>query len=239
MLIVEIGERMRALYISPSFYSASGLKPEDTTDGGRELLSMIHPDDRDEFERRLRHGAQTYEHVDFSYRITDARGTPAWRRLRAQRIDYAGSLFPVMLIVTTDITEIKKTAALFDAVMRSSTDGIGVFELTPVLKPVLANAALLRLAGLTREEFFEKSGDELLEIAAPEDRALLLSELDAALKSGRLAKAAFHAAAEGEDGPRRVSASGVCIDGVGESPLLLVMFAEASGGEKGPEPTTK
>ena len=46
MLIVEIGERMRALYISPSFYSASGLKPEDTTDGGRELLSMIHPDDR-------------------------------------------------------------------------------------------------------------------------------------------------------------------------------------------------
>lgn len=239
VLIVEIGERMRALYISPSFYSASGLKPEDTTDGGRELLSMIHPDDRDEFERRLRHGAQTYEHVDFSYRITDARGTPAWRRLRAQRIDYAGSPFPVMLIVTTDITEIKKTAALFDAVMRSSPDGIGVFELTPVLKPVLANAALLRLAGLTREEFFEKSGDELLDIAAPEDRALLLSELDAALKSGRLAKAAFHVAAEGEDGPRRVSASGVRIDGVGESPLLLVMFAEASGGEKGPEPTTK
>ena len=76
-----------------------------------------------------------------------------------------------MLIVTTDITEIKKTAALFDAVMRSSPDGIGVFELTPVLKPVLANAALLRLAGLTREEFFEKSGDELLDIAAPEDRA--------------------------------------------------------------------
>ena len=71
------------------------------------------------------------------------------------------------------------------------------------------------------------------------DAPLTRPELDAALKSGRLAKAAFHAAAEGEDGPRRVSASGVCIDGVGESPLLLVMFAEASGGEKGPEPTTK
>lgn len=229
VLIAELGEKIRALYVSPSFYTTTGLRPEDTADGGAGLLSMIHPDDAEEFENRLRQGARDGGHVDFSYRITNAKGSPAWRHLRALRIEYAGSRYPVMLTVVTDITEVKKTAALFDAVVKSSPAGIGVFELTPVLKPVLANNAMLRLAGLTQEEYLAKSGDEILEMAAPEDRPHLRAEIAAALQSGKLAEVTFRLAGGGKEAVPYVRASGVRIDGVSDHPLLLMLFSEAAG----------
>ena len=88
---------------------------------------------------------------------------------------------------------------------------------------------MLRLTGFTQGEYLARSGNEVLEIAAPE-HPHLRTEIAAALQNGELAEVTFRRAV-GEIGAT-VRAGCVCIDGVSGHPLLLMLSDEAPRKER-------
>lgn len=106
VLLLELDDPFRVLYVSPSYKASLGR--DRASCGEEQPLRRIHPPDRESFYAAMREGARTRQAVSHTYRALGENGRILWRHLRAVRIPYAGSGFPVMIIVATDITPLKE-----------------------------------------------------------------------------------------------------------------------------------
>ncbi|MEA5050888.1 MAG: diguanylate cyclase [Oscillospiraceae bacterium] len=109
VVLLEIGDVIRQIYVSPSYCRMMGCDYESYETPRLLGEVMIHPDDMEDFEDALRRGAKEREVVDCVLRNSLTGNKWYWRHVRAVPIPYEGSSNPVMICVITDITEIKRT----------------------------------------------------------------------------------------------------------------------------------
>ena len=126
--LLEVGEEIRLLYASPGFYQMMDL----TTDALVLPCSIrkigIHPDYEAEYVRKLREGARDRKVVSHAHRIADQEGKRKWRQVRAVVISDEEKEPPIMLEVSTDISELMEKARL----LRESNERLRVaFGQTP------------------------------------------------------------------------------------------------------------
>lgn len=228
IILIEVGELLKTLYISPSFYSVSKLQEDDIGVGGRGLLTMIHPDYRDAFEKAVRDGAQNGTVVDLSYRVSRTDGVFGWRHIRAVRIPYEKSDYPVLIAVVTDVTELKESSAMLDAIYTHSPAGIGVYDISDGFNPILANPALLKMAGQTYKQFLENTGSSSFSLVNAQDRSAVKADLESAIKDRRPAEAVFRSSSTTNGNPRYIQATGVRLDEILNDPVMLVIFNDVT-----------
>ncbi len=94
-------------YISAGLRELTGLEPDEVIAEPERLLTIVHPDDREKFDRVLRARYETLESVQNEYRIVTLSGQVKWLQdnARCLRMDNGDV---VLDGVTLDITERKR-----------------------------------------------------------------------------------------------------------------------------------
>ncbi|HIU01791.1 MAG TPA: EAL domain-containing protein [Candidatus Onthocola gallistercoris] len=103
--LLEIGPQIQLIYASPGFYRMVGIREEDHSLPC--LLSSIgiHPKYETEYEEQLRKKAKEGGTLRVSQRISGDGTHWVWRHIRAVRMEYPYSRYPVMLELSTNISE--------------------------------------------------------------------------------------------------------------------------------------
>ena len=107
--LLEIGTEIRLIYASHGLYQMLG-RDRDSLPvpcGIREI--GIHPDYEADYEEALREGAKKEGATDHIHRICVDGDKWVWRHVRAARVAYPGRENPVMLELSTDISELIRT----------------------------------------------------------------------------------------------------------------------------------
>ncbi len=107
VLLFEIEETIRPLYISPSYYAMAKTSVDEYADYNNDITQLVYEQDKAYFAETLRQGANTGQLVDIVYRNIFRDGGIGWRHLRAVRIPYESEKYPVLIAVVTDITDLK------------------------------------------------------------------------------------------------------------------------------------
>lgn len=108
VVLLEMGESPRVIYVSPSFCRIIGSDSE-TYPLPRPLSDLIHPDDYTSLLKVLRKGLQQGSVVEHTHRVCAADGRSwLWWHVRAGQIEYDGEV-PVMLVTMTDVSQFKET----------------------------------------------------------------------------------------------------------------------------------
>lgn len=107
--LLELGEEPRLLYASPGFFALLGKRREDIA-----LPCPLHglglpSDNLHDHERALREGAGKGDGVvEHAWRLLSGEGKERWIYDRALRLDNFGGKHPVLLIVSNDISALKR-----------------------------------------------------------------------------------------------------------------------------------
>ena len=128
--LLEIGEDIRVLYANAGFCRMLGRKPGDF--GLPCLLREIglHPDYEAEYEDFLRRGMDKKDGIRQIQRIRHENGTWVWRQVRTVRLFYPDHPLPLMMEISTDISELIEKGKK----LRESNERLRVaFEQTPHL----------------------------------------------------------------------------------------------------------
>ena len=104
--LLEMGETIRLLYVSPSFCRILGADPGSYA-MPKPLSELVHPDDLVDLEEVLRAGLQQARPVEYSHRVSLDGAHWAWWHVRAVRVEGEDPL-PIMLATTTDISRFKE-----------------------------------------------------------------------------------------------------------------------------------
>ena len=104
--LLEMGEPIRLLYVSPSYCRILDLSRQAYS-LPRALAETVHPDDRLELERTLREGVLSGRSLEYTCRISGGGECWRWCRLRAVRIQYSNP-YPVMMATLTDVSRYKE-----------------------------------------------------------------------------------------------------------------------------------
>ena len=126
--LIEAGPQIRLLYASTGFFRILG--------GGEGELAIpcsleqigIHPDYAADYEQILRKSVDKEGISDHIQRISRKRTDWIWRHVRVARVAYPGSRYPVLLELSTDISELIRK----DRQLRESNERLRVaFHQTP------------------------------------------------------------------------------------------------------------
>lgn len=106
LALLEIGQELRIIYVSPSFFRIIGMEM-DRTELPCPMTRIVHPDDVADLERTLRAGLESNQVVNHTHRVSSDGKNWMWWNIRAYRIEY-DSPAPVMLVTTTDVSAFKE-----------------------------------------------------------------------------------------------------------------------------------
>lgn len=110
--LLEIGPEISLIYVSPSYSRLMGVDLAQYELPRPLSQIQVHPDDIVEYTRLLREGAESGVAVDHVHRSSADGENWHWLHVRAIRVSYADSEYPVMLTVVTDISELKHQSDL-------------------------------------------------------------------------------------------------------------------------------
>lgn len=172
-----------------------GLSVGDKQPSLEELLSRVHPDDRDRVTRSLEAAVGGIAKHDLEHRMVRPDGSEVHVRATAELIP-AQDGRPARLIGTVhDITALKRAYEALrqsEDLFRATFDGAAVgLMLTRGIVPLRVNDAFARVLGYTSEELAQLGSDAQSEINFPEDREsahVLASDVMAGRRAGFLAE---------------------------------------------------
>lgn len=107
--LLEAGPEIRVIYASGGFFRMLGISPD------RLILPCslenigIHPDHIAEYMQTVRDTAENKETAEHIHRISGDGRNWIWRQARVTRISYPGSEYPVVLELSTDVTDLIRT----------------------------------------------------------------------------------------------------------------------------------
>lgn len=107
--LLEIGPEIQFIYVSHGLYNMIGRDRESLPVPCSLRDIGIHPDYEPDYEEVLREGAQKDGVIDHVHRISANGKDWVWRHIRAARVAYPGRENPVMLEMSTDVSELIRT----------------------------------------------------------------------------------------------------------------------------------
>ena len=109
--LVEMGPKIMVIYASEGLHKMIGADREHLKLPCELKKLGIHPDYEADYEQTLRDGLAGGKTADHIHRISSDGKHWVWRHARAARIDYPEDKYPVMLVLSTDISEMIRTEA--------------------------------------------------------------------------------------------------------------------------------
>lgn len=106
--LLEVGDKIRVLYASPGFYRMLGREKEDLTLPCDLKEIGILPEEEESYERELRGRVKKSGVIVHTHRILTGMGNRVWRRVKAVPIARPESEYPMVLEMSTDISEFTK-----------------------------------------------------------------------------------------------------------------------------------
>lgn len=104
--LLEVGTEIQVIYASHGFYEMLGRKPEEISIPCSVKEIGIHPDYEPDYEKVLRDSVRKEGISDHIHRICGDGGNWVWRHVRVTQVAYPGRAHPVMLEISTDISEL-------------------------------------------------------------------------------------------------------------------------------------
>jgi PAS domain S-box-containing protein len=140
---------------------------------GKNMLSFVHPDDRDRVRQNILSLVPGHEVITHEHRVIDPSGETRWHQWTNRAIIDASGRVVEYQGVGRDITERRLTEErlrILDLAVSSSINGIGIATLDGRI--TYANAALLRMFGIPRPEDIIGQPIEALASACTPDVAI-------------------------------------------------------------------
>lgn len=228
VVMLEVGEKIRAIYASESYYKLDGAMTDITLGTGNALGDYIHPDDRAAFFRAVRAGAESSESFSLSYRVAAFGGSYIWRHLKAVRVAYPGKTQPVILGVVTDISQLKQATAQLEAIVNNSPCGIALVAVGEHIRMLFSNDELFNMAGYAREEYENTLVNDTEAAIAEEDRQAVREALHTSKLEKRATSYKFRTAYGKNDGVRNFAGRAVYMEDTpdGEPTYLCAIVDE-------------
>jgi PAS domain S-box-containing protein len=193
---------IRTDYISPSCYRITGYKQEEFYTDPNLGLQMIHPDDREFFQKHLLSDNKKH-HKPITIRLVRKDGSIIWIEQTHAVISDEHSETVAMHLIARDITARKEAEEAlrlseqkFSKAFRSSPNTIAITTLKDG-KFIEVNDSFTHITGYTRDEVIGRSSKDIAIWAKTEDRERMLKmlkekgqiyneEFDFRIKSGEI-----------------------------------------------------
>jgi PAS domain S-box-containing protein len=169
------------IYWSPEFLRIFGM-PDDTLAGFDSWIRVLHPEDRDDANRRIQEAMENGTDLINEYRIILPEGTIRW--IRAFGKTYYENSKPVRMVgLCMDITETKQTT---DSLKQSEEKFFKLFNASPEAITVASmnsgkylevNDAFLKKTGFTRDEIIGHTSMDINVWVDKTDRQRYIDEL--------------------------------------------------------------
>ncbi len=182
--LFEVADELELIYASPSYITALGRPAEYFENHGEKLFTMLYEDDLKLLEQTFHDCIEKKCPVDVTVRAWSDTGETVWRHVRAVEIPYEKSHNPVILAIVTDVSELKRSNEMFEAIARHSPVGIAIYDIGDTLKAYYYNDEFIRLTELSRERFKATVANDLALLFDPDDMQLLSLTLEDTAATG-------------------------------------------------------
>lgn len=151
VVLLEIGERIKPLFISDGYFMLRGVMAEAIN---RDTFpeSVIHPNDFARISDAMRACSADGEPFQISYRNVLAEGGYGWRHMNAVRVPSIREDLPVVLAVISDITELHDATERLETVAAHSKVGIFIMRVGERLEITYFNDGALAITGFSYEQ---------------------------------------------------------------------------------------
>lgn len=224
--LFEMADDVELIYASPSYITALGRPAEYFENRGEKLFSMIYKEDLEKLKRTFRGCIDKKRPMDITVRSWSDTGETVWRHVRAVEIPYEKRDNPVILAIVTDVTELKRSNEMFEAIARHSPVGIAIYDMADTLKAHYYNDELIRLCGLPRDRFRATVANDLAMLFDPEDMRLLSATLEEVTASSHSGDIVCRTNPMICDREKKIRMRGVKMGETGGIARILMMFSE-------------
>ena len=223
--LIELADGLELIYASPSYITALGRPAEYFENKGEKLFSMIYDEDLKQLEQTLHDCVNNKQPADITLRAWSDDGETVWRHVRAVEVSYEKSKNPVILAIVTDITELKRSNQMFEAIAAHSPVGIAIYDMSDQLSADYYNDELTRLSGLSRERFKATIARDLTLLFDPDDLPQLMLMLRDTMATGRSGHIVCRTNTMLCPEEKRIQIRCVKIDETGIAPRVLMIFS--------------
>ncbi|HXF45615.1 MAG TPA: PAS domain-containing protein, partial [Burkholderiaceae bacterium] len=177
----------------PLLFRFYGLQPVPVVPPFARVLEMVHPEDREKFQRNWQRVLESHGTVEMETRVVHPDGAVRVLVTRA-RADRRADGTPWRIVgATIDATELRTAQRERDALAErtqiiADSVGIGVWDWEPAANVTVWNERMYELLGHSRQWFADK---HWLDAVHPDDRADVDAAMKAALASGDRFEAEF------------------------------------------------
>lgn len=155
-LIALLDVEGRWAYASPSYRN---LLPEESLEIGGSALAHVHREDRDNLRARINKAFDTGETQEFPYRLVAADGSEHQFKATVKSFSHAGIMRAV--VVSTDITELQRTAKILDIYSHAFQNMAEGMMLTSAAGTILSvNKAYTAITGYSSDDVVGKPDTE-------------------------------------------------------------------------------
>ena len=186
--LVEFADTPKPIYLNPGFFKYFEY---DSRGSGRfDFFYRVHPDDIDFVKSAAYNAIRSGLPLSLQCRI-NVRREVRWINIQGVRIDYEDSIYPVAVVIVSDISELKEIEANFQStslelstILDNIPGGVAIFELAGNrILSLYNNEALLAFSGYTDEEYKKVAADTVEFFIYNEDRPYVFESVKKCLES--------------------------------------------------------
>ncbi|MFA6611116.1 MAG: EAL domain-containing protein [Bacilli bacterium] len=177
VLLLEVGEILRCLYVNKGFFNFSGYSEENYHRNTQaDIAKYIFFDDEAFVKEQLLQAVKDNAPFSFDFRATIKEDEIKWFYAQGTPIKNNETINPVVLVLLTDITKLKsaevelaRTSSQLAMIIENLNCGIAIFALNEGLELLYGNGTLSKLMGLRKEEIHNMPSETLLTYVHSED----------------------------------------------------------------------
>ncbi|MEN6338693.1 MAG: diguanylate cyclase, partial [Clostridiaceae bacterium] len=188
-------------------------------------IDVVHPDDLNALVNLLHICAKQGTSFETVFRRRLGDGSYGWRHMRAERIPYVASQYPVVIAAVTDITELKRSAGELESIVAATPIGIAIVRFGERMEATFFNDALLNMFGFSYEQFRLIARD-CSSMLLKDNLAQLHAAVARAENDGAPLEVVFRTASQHGLGKRHIHVRGVKVDEVNGVPAYLLLLTQ-------------
>ncbi|MDE6853249.1 MAG: EAL domain-containing protein [Lachnospiraceae bacterium] len=179
---------MQLIYANARFYEILHYTPEEFQEEfGGKLLAAVLPEDKQKIRNLIARQRAAGGKVQLEFRAKLKNGLVSWISLSAKSVMTDGGM--VYCCSCMDITHTKRILAEVyqakleaDLIANSIPGGVVKLRMTD-FKLLYANEGFFRLAGFSKEEYYENFGNHVNQVLHPDDQQMVQNQVKAAINN--------------------------------------------------------